>query len=48
MVIPGGYREVHDVRLNYLLDFESELVGKIIPSRILHRKIKLPMRAATG
>lgn len=43
-VIPDGYKEVHNVRLTYLLDFEEESIAEIVPSRVFHKELKLPIK----
>jgi hypothetical protein len=35
---------VHNIRLSYLLDFESESLKEIVPSKILHNQLILPMK----
>jgi len=37
---------VHNARLSHLLNFQT--VSEIIPSRVLHKEIKLPIKGANG
>lgn len=47
-IIPKGYKEVHNVRLSQMLDFDSESVKQISPSNVIHKELTLPIRAADG
>ncbi len=43
-VIPDGYKEVHNIRLSNLLDFDNEKISEIVPSKIFHKELKLPIK----
>lgn len=47
-IIPDGYKEVHNVRLSNLLELESEIVKEIMPSKVMHKEIGLPLKGANG
>lgn len=47
-IIPDGYKEVHNVRLSYLLDFQSDSLKEIVPSKVMHKELKLPIKGADG
>lgn len=39
---------MHNVRLSNLLDFESENVKEIRPSKVMHKELCLPIKGANG
>ena len=43
-IIPEGYKEVHNVRLSGLISFDQEDVDEIVPSKVLHAELLLPMK----
>ena len=43
-IIPEGYKEVHDIRLSYLLDFENDHSTEVIPSKVFHNELLLPIK----
>lgn len=47
-IIPDGYKEVHNVRLSHLLDFDGKSISEIVPSKVLHAELKLPMKGANN
>ena len=43
-IIPDGYKEVHNLRLSYLLDFQNDNLKEIVPSKVMHKELKLPIK----
>lgn len=43
-VIPDGYKEVHNIRLSNLLDFNAPKISEITPSKVFHKELKLPIK----
>lgn len=39
---------MHNVRLSYLLDFGNESLKEIVPSKVMHKELKLPIKGANG
>ena len=37
---------MHNVRLSNLLDFDSESVNAIVPSKVLHKELSLPIKGS--
>jgi hypothetical protein len=48
MIIPNGYKQVHSIRLNNLLNFETDKMNRIMPSKVLHKEVKFPIKGAHG
>lgn len=47
-IIPDGYKEVHNIRLSHLLDFENDQISEITPSKVFHKELKLPIKGANN
>jgi hypothetical protein len=45
-LIPDGYKEVHNIRLKHLFDFRAYPISAVVPSRVLHKELELPIKGA--
>lgn len=39
---------MHNVRLSNLLDFDSESIKEIVPSKVMHKELNLPIKGVNG
>ena len=43
-MIPNCYKEIHNARLSQILDFNSDTIKELSPSKVLHAELKLQFR----
>lgn len=45
-LIPNCYKDIHNVRLSQILDFNTNTIKELTPSKVLHAELKLLFKGA--